>query len=151
VIRPLEKPFVHGDCSIAFEFDLTTQSPDVIPTPKNTTVSITAAALLEMCDYKPWVGTTYQFNYGVVAAIITPCWIGEGDYGLYYSCDMVNMWNPKRADLTMDGHVDVDDLNAVIKKFWKLHGYAGLVTAFGDPSLVDIFDVVYVAKLFGDC
>jgi hypothetical protein len=71
---------------------------------------------------------------------------------LFISGPLGNDFVPKSlADLTLDGIVDIADLAKVASKYGKPSDYAKLV----DPVLpadvnVDIFDIVFVAKRFGD-
>jgi len=73
-------------------------------------------------------------------------WYPQG--GLFYSGDLGNIYIKKSlADLSLDGMVDIADLGKVAKKYGLAHVYADLVAPGGN---VDIFDIVYVAKRFGD-
>lgn len=68
--------------------------------------------------------------------------------GLFISEALGNVFKPKsRADLTLDGAVDIADLAKVASKYGTASPYALLVSS--GPN-VDIFDIVYVAKHFGD-
>jgi hypothetical protein len=163
VVRPWEKKTICGSDVLAFSFVLTERVPDKtqIPAPINTTIYMEEAFVLEKTPQI--AGGSYEYDYNF-AGPWTATWLFPWnswpipnivhDYPLIYSCDMLNMWNPKRADLTLDGKVDTADL-AALSPFYEtvpVH-WGGLAVAGdgkGDPSLVDIFDFVYVAKHFGD-
>jgi hypothetical protein len=151
---PPVKPLICSKLSEAFEFDLTVISPDYghLPTPTNTTISIKKAAILALPVEYP---LGYEYNYG---------WVGlvpefESEYPLtilwpdsiYYSCDIINMWNPKPADITLDGHVNIDDLKVLANKYHANCDWGDLAKPVGTDHFVDIFDLVFVAKKFGDC
>jgi hypothetical protein len=55
-------------------------------------------------------------------------------------------WKPKREDLNLDCHVDIEDLSAIAKQYGKNHVWTGLAQPTDQP--VDIYDVVVVAKKY---
>lgn len=65
-------------------------------------------------------------------------------------------FRPIPGDLNMDGHVDIEDLSAILKAYRKYPGYLdpeGFWHPTGDFDLngdgeIDVFDVVIVAKNF---
>ena len=159
VIRPKPpvKPLICSKMSEAFEVDLTVISPDYkhIPTKANSTISITKAWILALPVEWP---AAYQYNYPTIVGVppvnpLEPNAYQFADY-IYYSCDMVNYWNPKRPDITLDGHVNIADLTILLKFYGK--GIADsewfkLADPVGSLTVVDIYDFVYIAKNFGDC
>jgi hypothetical protein len=151
---PDVKPLICSKYSEAFEFDLTVISPDYghIPTPVNTTISIAQAAILYLpVEYPP--GAEYNYNFaGPVPAFVDefPNLYNWPQDTIYYSCDMINWWNPKRPDITLDGHVNIDDLKVGANKYHVVCDWAALSPINGQ-AYVDIFDLVYIAKNFGDC
>jgi len=155
VIRPKPdvKPLICSQLSKAFEVDLTVISPDYkhIPTPINTTISITNAWVLSLPVEWP---NPYQYNCPFDASPpvnpLEPTAYQFQDY-LKYSCDMVNMWNPKRPDITLDGHVNIADLTILLKQYNVAMPWFDLATGIGSLTKVDIYDFVYIAKNFGDC
>jgi hypothetical protein len=150
LVRPCEKAPVCGADIKAFSIVLTVTSPDVgqIPTPVNTTISIFSAFVLS----KDYLGNVWQYGYNYQGPFTADphMVVSHYGYGLDYSCDMKNFWNPKRPDITLDGHVDVADLSALAKKYGQTHPWGALSTV-GSTTTVDIFDFVYIAKNFGDC
>jgi hypothetical protein len=157
---PPVKPLICAKLDEAFEFDLTVISPDYghLPTPVNTTISIKKASLLALPA--EWAGAD-EFNYGWAGPV--PEFVAE--YGpvypagpmynwpdsLLYSCDMINIWKPKPADITLDGHVNIDDLKALANKYHVAMDWGHLADPITPTGIVDIFDLVFVAKNFGDC
>jgi len=150
---PPVKPLICAKLDEAFEFDLTVISPDYghLPTPVNTTISIKKASLLV---WETEYGGAVEYNYGWTGPVTE--WVAEfpnmynwPDY-MYYSCDMINIWNPKPADITLDGKVNIDDLKALANKYHVTCDWGNLADPVGTHGLVDIFDLVFVAKNFGD-
>ncbi len=92
-----------------------------------------------------WAGAVPEFDRGVSKPVQS--W---PDY-IYYSCDIINMWNPKPADITLDGHVNIDDLKALANKYHVAMDWGHLADPITPTGIVDIFDLVFVAKNFGDC
>jgi hypothetical protein len=132
LIRPCEKPTIHaaGFTPVVEVTFVTTNTPMVgqIPVATNTTFVITAATLLVKCD-------------NVVEYTLA------GD--LLYSGDVIQMFVPKsRADLNIDGVVDIEDLALLAEQYGLPHPWAALAGV--DLVTVDIFDLVYVAKRYGD-
>jgi len=151
---PPVKPLICAKLDEAFEFDLTVISPDYghLPTPVNTTISIKYASLLV---WETEYGGAVEYNYGWNGPVTEfqyefPNMYNWPDY-LYYSCDMINIWKPKPADITLDGHVNIDDLKALANKYHVTHPWGDLANPVGTAGVVDIFDLVFVAKNFGDC
>jgi len=56
-------------------------------------------------------------------------------------------WRPKKADLDLSCHVDIIDLGAIAKVYGQSHVWSGLSVTGSEP-IVDLYDVVAVAKLF---
>jgi hypothetical protein len=149
--KPPVKPLICSKMSEAFEVDLTVKSPDVghIPTPAETKIKITSAWLLEYTPYSGWPPYEYNFNF-VGPTPLEPNAYSWTDY-LYYSCDMLNRWNPKRPDISLDGHVNIDDLTLLLPEYGETEDWGHLADPVPSLTKVDIFDFVYVAKHFGDC
>jgi len=131
LLRPCEKPTIHakGHTPVVKVTFVTTNEPmvGIVPVATDTYFEITEATLYVKCDT---VGT-YEY---------------PGD--LLYSGDVVQMFVPKsRADITIDGAVDIEDLALLAEDYGLASPYANLAAPGG---LVDIFDLVYVAKRYGD-
>jgi hypothetical protein len=153
VIRPTPpvKPLICAKLDEAFEVDLTVISPDYghLPHPVNTTISIHQAAILALpVEYPP--GVEYNYPAGIGPIPQAPNVYNWPDF-LYYSCDMMNIWKPKPADITLDGHVNIDDLKTLANKYHVNCDWGDLAKPVGTDHVVDIFDLVFVAKNFGDC
>ena len=135
LMRPCEKPIIHaaGYTPVVEVTFVTTNTPMVgeIPVAVNTYFKITAAALyVKECQF-PY----YEYPTGTQGA-------------LKYSGDVIQMFVPKsRADITIDGAVDIEDLALLAEDYGLASPYANLAAPGG---LVDIFDLVYVAKRYGD-
>jgi len=56
-------------------------------------------------------------------------------------------WRPKREDLNVDCHVDIIDLGAIAAKYGSHHAWSYL-SVTGSEDVVDLYDVVAVAKMF---
>jgi hypothetical protein len=133
LLRPCEKPTIHaaGYTPVVEVSFVTTNDPmvGIVPYAVNTTFSITTATLFVKC---PTV-TTYTFQTG-----------------LLYSGDVIQMFVPKsRADITIDGVVDIEDLAALAAVYGQASPWSDLASPVS-PAVVDIFDLVYVAKRYGD-
>jgi hypothetical protein len=155
VIRPSVKPVICSKLSEAFEVDLTVKVPGqeaIIPFAVNTTISITHAWLLEKTKAFDETTLPYEYNLNYVGPTpLEPICYSFAD-SFYYSCDMVNMWVPKRADISLDGHVDVIDLGLLLPEYGQMGDWGNLASpGAGTQGKVDIFDFVYIAKKFGDC
>jgi hypothetical protein len=150
---PPVKPLICAKLDVAFEFDLIVISPDYgnLPTPKDTYIQIKKASILALpVEYPNGV----EYNYGWTGPV--PEFVLEfpnlhnwPDF-IYYSCDLINRWNPKPADITLDGHVNIDDLKTLANKYHVPCNWGNLAS-IGTAGVVDIFDLVFVAKNFGDC
>jgi len=132
LLRPCEKPTIHaaGYTPVVEVTFITTNTPMVgqIPVATNTTFVIQSAVLYVKCDGV----TTY-----------TP------QTGLLVSGPVIQAFIPKsRADITIDGVVDIEDLAALAEEYGNVHPWASLAGV--DLVTVDIFDLVYVAKRYGD-
>jgi hypothetical protein len=131
LIRPCEKPTIHaaGYTPVVEVTFVTTNTPMVgqIPVATNTTFTITNAVLFVKC--------------GQVTEYVPPA--------LKVSGPVIQAFIPKsRADITIDGVVDIEDLAALAEEYGNVHPWAGLAGV--DLVTVDIFDLVYVAKRYGD-
>ena len=51
--------------------------------------------------------------------------------------------------ITINGVVDIEDLAALAAEYGNVHAWSDLA-APAAPTVVDIFDLVYVAKRYGD-
>jgi hypothetical protein len=177
LVRPWEKPTVCGAMVLAFSVVFTETSPESvsvppeIPTPANTTITISSAFVLSQC---PWYAPTdvameydYAFGpytpygfyssplYGSGEGGVAPPTLTMLDYPEPLSTPntFVNFWNPKLADLNEDGVVNVQDLAALAMVYgeWLPTPYwAGVWTGAGYTGYVNVFDFVYIAKNFGD-
>jgi hypothetical protein len=133
--RPSEKAPLHaaGFTPVVSVTFVTTNTPmlEIVPYAFNTTFVISDAALWAKND-------TYS----------TIFYQSQGD--LLYSGDVIQMFVPKsRADLNIDGVVDIEDLAALAAEYGNSHAWSDLVAPVF-PADVDIFDLVYVAKRYGD-
>jgi len=133
LLRPCEKPTIHckGYTPVVEVTFVTTNEPmvGIVPSAANTTFVITEATLyVKECQ--------------------VPYYMYPGD--LLYSGDVIQMFVPKsRADITIDGVVDIEDLAALAAKYGNAHAWSDLASPVA-PAPVDIFDLVYVAKRYGD-
>jgi hypothetical protein len=151
---PPVKPLICAKLDVAFEFDLTVISPDYgnLPTPADTYIKIKKASILALpVEYPSGV----EYNYGWAGPVPEfvlefPNLYNWPDF-IYYSCDLINRWNPKPADITLDGHVNIDDLKVLANKYHVACNWGDLAKPVGTDHFVDIFDLVFVAKHFGDC
>jgi len=135
--RPCEKPTIHaaGYTPVVEVTFVTTNTPMLgqIPVATNTTFWLTDSMLFTKCGQ----GKTYYQG------------IDDGSTTLFYSGDVIQAFIPKsRADITIDGVVDIEDLAALAEEYGNVHPWAAL--AGTDLVTVDIFDLVYVAKRYGD-
>jgi len=134
LIKPCEKPTVCAKgylnvVSVTFVGTPLDAEGPVVPYAYNTTFAITDAALFAKCPQT----TIYKY---------------PGD--LLYSGDITQMFVPKsKADLNLDGIVNVQDLSALAKVYGTSHHWSDLAEPFYTAN-VDIFDLVYVAKRYGD-
>ena len=149
LIRPCEKPTKCGTDLLALTIVLTVLPADAgkIPTPVNTTISITSAFVLAKTGDP--VVFEYDYNHQGPFADDPYLVVSNYGYGLEYSCDLINFWNPKRPDINLDGVVNIGVLSALAKVYAVVHPWGALSTV-GDTAVVDIFDFVYIAKNFGD-
>jgi len=149
VIRPCEKPGKCGTDILAFTIVLTTLPADweVIPTPFNTTIKIASAFIISKVGDP--LAVEYDYNYVGPFTGDPHIQINWYNIPLEYSCDLINAWTPKRPDITLDGVIDIEDLKALAVEYMETHAWGALSTV-GDPTTVDIFDFVYIAKNFGD-
>jgi len=131
LMKPSEKPTICSKDIAVVKIDFVstlTQEIGVIPFDHDGAFVITEAFVMSKDEQ-----TTVTYSY-------------PGD--LIYSGDLGNLFRPKSiADLTLDGIVDIADLAAVAMEYGNAHPYAALVAP---PGNVDIFDIVFVAKRFGD-
>jgi hypothetical protein len=139
LVKPCEKPGVHaaGFTPVVSVSFVTTNLPEIelVPIADNTTFALTGAKLYAKC-----VEGTRTYDQG----------LGNGWNTLLYSGDIIQMFVPKsEADITIDGVVDIEDLAALAGEYGKVHAWSGLAAPVA-PAPVDIFDLVYVAKRYGD-
>jgi len=150
LVRPCEKIPVCGVDVTAFSIVLTVLPADAgkIPTPVNTTISIASAFVLS----KDANGIVWEYDYLHTGPFTADPYmtVSNYGYGLEYSCDLINFWNPKRPDINLDGVVNIGDLSALAKQYGNAVPWGALSATVGDPTTVDIFDFVYIAKNFGD-
>jgi len=149
VVRPCEKAPVCGANVNLFSIVLTEKvATGGLPTPFNSTVSISSAFILSK---DPITGQVYQYNYPYPGTTFTadPAISVWSIQPLSYLGNMGNVWAPKSADLTYDGKVDINDLAVLAKASGLASPYTGL-TAVGFNGVVNIYDFVFVAKHFGD-
>jgi hypothetical protein len=180
LVRPWEKPTVCGVAVLAFSVVFTETSPESvsvppeIPTPANTTITVSSAFVLEQA---PWYTSPTAMEYDYLFGPYAPYGFyssplygsGEGgvapptltmlDYPEPLSTPntLVNFWNPKLADLNEDGVVNIQDLAALAQVYGVACPWGGLITpaegrgpGTAPNYQVNIFDFVYVAKNFGD-
>jgi hypothetical protein len=144
LMKPCEKPTVCGAVVPVVKIDfVSTLTPEVgkIPFLHTGVFHIPAAAIAVKND-------TGSYEYWMDNAPWLPG-ISKGWPTLLYSGDLGNDFKYKSlADITLDGAVDIGDLSALAKVYGTSHHWGGLVGA--DPSVVDIYDFVFVAKHFGD-
>jgi hypothetical protein len=133
--KPCEKPTLHaaGYTPVVSVSFVTTNKPmvGIVPYAYNTTFSIG-------CELYAKCPEPRTYTWGT----------DNGPTTLLYSGDVTQMFVPKsRADLDINGVVDVEDLAAVAGVYGTLHPWGSLATPF---PIVDIFDLVYVAKRYLD-
>jgi hypothetical protein len=156
-----------------------TETLELEPSSAARTAAMNGANFLLMSEVGPGMhranGGFWQSNFPGVgyseisevdAEVLSALFIVNGDQ-IWYSGDLGNIYVPKsKADLNLDGVVDILDLAAIAKVYGKDSTYnytkttppqfmhwSDLVTPFdkgGVHAPVDIYDVVYVAKHFGD-
>jgi len=136
--KPSEKPTVCSKDIAVVKIDfVSTLTPEVGAIPYNYTTGY-FAILNAYIRVKSETQQSFDYNYP-----------GE----LAYSGNLGNFFIKKSlADLNLDGIVDILDLGKVAKKYGLASNYDELVDTppTGADSSVDIFDIVFVAKRFGD-
>jgi len=138
--RPCEKLGLHaaGFTPVVSVSFVTSNMPMIgeVPVATNTTFWLTGSRLYAKCP------DLVTYTQGT----------GTGSTTLWYSGPIIQMFVPKsEADITIDGVVDVEDIAALAAEYGNLHPWTALASP-DDPLVdpVDIFDLVYVAKRYGD-
>lgn len=130
VWKPCEKPTLHTKdvCVVQVEFHAISPQAGQIPSDFDTAIHIEYAFVVSKCpDYR------YYDTFGDL---------------LYPGGDLEYFWRPLRADLNMDGIVDIEDLAALAVQYGNAHPW-GLLSDTGNTAIVDVYDFVYVAKRYG--
>jgi hypothetical protein len=174
VIRPIEKPLICGENVLAFSIIFTTTCPNPIPTPTTLLPFAIKSAEVMCAPTLPSYLKGYGVVYGEPIYSTLPLWGGTDGISsvqpLIYSCNIKDYWMPKQGDVDYDGVVNVADLAMVAHDYGSSTspyctaynpewgptsktpvngGYVGL-TGVGWNGYVNIYDVAYVAKNFGN-
>jgi len=130
VWKPCEKPTVHSVDACVFSIEFHAISPQLgeIPSDVDTAIHIEYAFVVSKCP-----DIRYYDTFG----------------DLLYWGDLPYLWRPLRADLNMDGIVDIEDLAALAVEYGNAHAWGALSTT-GNTAVVDVYDFVYVAKRYGE-
>jgi hypothetical protein len=142
VKRPCEKPVVcNKDMKVA-EFCLTSKYDYwmdyyLIPYCSNSTIQLCWAYMLSKCCYPYLTGDrSYGYNYGATYPM-------NG-----YNTTIWYFWRPNKYDLTLDGLVDMGDLQALAAVYGEDLGTPPTWGDYAGAHIVDIYDFVLVAKKF---
>ena len=142
-LRPSEKPTVQADpilpaVDIIFHtIDTVYNPPNNLPTPFNSTITLTSAVVYVKCP------SATEYDYG--------CGCGNGL--LLFGGPITYYFKPSMYDLNEDCVVDVQDLMVLLPYYGKGPYASGFGAIFNDTSvdggIVDIYDFVAIAKNFG--
>ena len=129
--RPCEKPTVcsQDTCVLSITFISNSTQLGQVPSDWDTSIDIEYAWVASKCPDIRF----YDYPFG----------------DLLYAGDLPYLWRPNRADLNLDGVVNVQDLSALAKVYSTSHKWSDLASPVF-PANVDIFDLVYVAKRYGE-
>jgi len=127
--------------------------PSEKPTICSKDIAVVKIDFVALVDEEGEIPTAHTSLFTITSATV---WVKNDQGGGWFSNQdlllvsgpLKNVFVPKSiADLNFDGIVDVADLATVASKYGDASAYANLVS----PGVnVDIFDIVFVAKRFGD-